>query len=347
VPNKGIAEDPARQGNGEEKGADLTRLAQVVADQQSVAPDESAGDADQTGSDADRTVSDMERALADGGQIATDRDQVASDWDQAERAIGTWEREESGESRAVAAEARARLAEQRDQRALDRDHTAEARDDAAARRDQDSSKIERKMASRGTSLRTALTHASEVRILAANDRARAAEDRAQAAADRERAAEEREAAIVEIRQAHRDELTGAYRRGSGEEALQSEIDRARRADEPLVVAFIDVDGLREVNNREGHAVGDALLREVVSAVRSRIRSYEPIVRFGGDEFVCAVGGLDLAEGEDRFAEIQGALAESRASAALSFGLAELREDDTLADLIERADVAMLEARRGR
>jgi diguanylate cyclase (GGDEF)-like protein len=201
------------------------------------------------------------------------------------------------------------------------------------------------MASRGTSLRTALVHAAEVRAQAARDRARAAEDRAQAAADRQRAADERATTLEELRRAHRDELTGAFLRGAGEEALQGEIERARRGDARLVLAFIDVDNLREINNRDGHPAGDALLRDVVAAIRSKIRTYEPIVRFGGDEFVCVLAEVDLKQAVERFTAIKDSFAASSGGAALSVGLAELREDDTLADLIERADAALLEARR--
>jgi diguanylate cyclase (GGDEF)-like protein len=370
LPRKGTGEDRSRQGNGGEKNPDLTRLSQVAVDQAFAASDQNGADKDQTGSDADQTLSDAELALADRDQLASDRDQIASDRDQAasdqellehpgpqtkaaheahqaDRAVGTQEREEVGKARAQAAEELARLATRRDTTAWQRDVTAQARDGAAERRDRDSAKIERKMASRGLPLRTAITHAAELREQAARDRARAAEDRAQAAADRERAAEEREAALAELRRAHLDELTGAFRRGSGEDALQAEIDRARRGDGTLVLAFIDVDNLRRVNNRDGHAAGDALLRNVVAAIRSQIRSYEPIVRFGGDEFVCAVTGLDLAQAEERFAGIQKSLAEDRARASLSFGLAELRDDDNLGELIERADLALLEARRRR
>jgi diguanylate cyclase (GGDEF)-like protein len=370
VPKKGTGEVRSRQGNGGDKDPRLTRLAEVAIDQEAGASDQSASDADQTASDADQTVSDAERELAARDQQASDRDQRASDRDQAlsdeelgkhpvpdvvavhdetlaQRQAGTDERKETGEHRAEVAEERAGQAEHRDQTALNRDLTAQARDTAAERRDNDSAKIERKMASRGTALRTALTHAAEVRAQAARDRARAAEDRAHAAQDRRRAAAERAAAMDELRQAHRDELTGAFRRGSGEEALQAELDRARRADDPLVLAFVDVDGLREVNNREGHSAGDALLRNVVSTIRSRIRSYEPIVRFGGDEFVCAVGGVDLQQAEVRFREVQDSLAESSDGAGLSVGLAELREGDTLAALIQRADAALLDVRRNR
>lgn len=203
------------------------------------------------------------------------------------------------------------------------------------------------MASRGSSLRAALMHAAEIRASAARDRRQAAEDRVQAAADRERAAEERDAVIEDLRHAHLDELTGAFRRGSGEEALRDEIERARRSDGNLVLIFVDVDDLRAVNNQEGHPEGDALLREVVAAIRSKMRSYEPIIRYGGDEFICAIGEVDLGQVEHRFRVIQDALGASGNGVTVSVGLAELRPDDTLEDLIERADRAMLDARRER
>ncbi len=365
--SKGTGEEGSRRGNGAEDGQDLTRLSEVAADQEAVASDQTASDADQTASDADETTSDRDqKELATRDQIASDRDQRASDRDQAvsdkelhdhpgadaqatrdanlaERVAGAEERQATGEIRSNAAEERARQARRRDDTAVHRDLNAQARDGAADRRDSESAKIERKMASRATALRTALSHAAEVRAHAAEDRARAAEDRAQAAEDRRRAADERELALAELR-AHRDEVTGAYRRGAGEQALQSEIERARRGDTGLVLAFVDVDGLREVNNRDGHSAGDALLRNVVSAMRSNIRSYEPIVRFGDDEFICAVSGVGLEQAEERFKAVQDALAESSGGAAVSVGLAVLGEEDLLADLIDRADAALLENR---
>jgi diguanylate cyclase (GGDEF)-like protein len=341
-----------------------------VEDHAPAAAEQCTSDADQTASDADQSASDTDRELSARDQQASDRDQRASNRDQAvsdrelrdhpgpteqathdanlaERVTGSEERQQTDEARAHAAVERARHATRRDETAWHRDVTAQARDSAAERRDRDSAKIERKMASRGLPLRTAITHAAEARVQAARDRARAAEDRTQAAGDRQRSAEEREVTLAELRRAHLDELTGAFRRGSGEDALQAEIDRARRGDAALVLAFVDVDNLRRVNNRDGHPAGDALLRDVVVAIRSQIRSYEPIVRFGGDEFVCAVTGLDLAQAEERFTRIQTSLAENRASASLSFGLAELRDDDSLDELIDRADAALLEARRRR
>jgi diguanylate cyclase (GGDEF)-like protein len=250
-------------------------------------------------------------------------------------------------ARAQAADRRVRLAAARDATAKRRDVSAQARDRAAAQRDRESANIERKMASRGSSLRAALMHAAEIRAQTARDRALAAEDRAKAAADRERAADERNAALAELHRAHIDDLTGAFRRASGQDALQRELDRARRDGGGLVLAFIDVDGLREINNLNGHPVGDALLRDVVEAIRSKIRSYEPIVRFGGDEFVCAVTGIDLDQARQRFKEVQESIAARHEGATVSLGLAELQPDDALKDVIERADAALLDARRSR
>ncbi len=350
------------------KDLGLAHLAEAAKDQDAAASDQSASDADQTASAIDQTLSDAEREFAARDQLASDRDQHASDRDQAasdqellmhpgaafgaahdaslaERLESAEERKAARKSRAMAAEERVLQAAHRDETAKHRDLTADARDTAADRRDSDSAKIERKMASRGTALRTALAHAAEIRAQAGNDRARAADDRTQAADDRRRAADEREVALAELRRAHQDELTGAFRRRTGEEALQGEIDRARREDHPLVIAFVDVDGLREINNSKGHSAGDALLRNVVSAIRSKIRSYEPIVRFGGDEFVCAIGGVDLSQAKIRFGEVQHSLAECSTGGAVSVGLAELREGDTLPDLIDRADAELLEKRR--
>ena len=363
---KHAGEPVAGQGNGGKSGPDLTRLAEAADDQGAAASDQSRSDTDQTASDLDQSASDVDQDLSVRDQQASNRDQQASDRDQAvsdreledhpgtaaqaahdaglaERQEGSRDRKETAQTRSAAAERRARQATERDATASLRDQSARDRDREADRRDRESAKIERKMGSRGSPLRTALVHAAEVRGQAARDRARAADDRAQAAADRERAAEEREQSLAELRRAHLDELTGAFRRGSGDAALQAEIDRARRGDGSLVLAFVDVDGLREINNRNGHAAGDWLLRGVVAAIRSKIHSYEPIVRFGGDEFVCAMSSLDLDQAEKRFETVQEMVRAG--GGAVSVGLAELRPDETLNELVDRADAALLERRR--
>ena len=90
------------------------------------------------------------------------------------------------------------------------------------------------------------------REAAAHDRELAAEDREQAAHDRSVAADELAAEGI-------DDLTGAMLRRVGLGAIQREMDRTQRSGEGLVVAYVDVDGLKAVNDTAGHMAGDALL----------------------------------------------------------------------------------------
>jgi diguanylate cyclase (GGDEF)-like protein len=156
---------------------------------------------------------------------------------------------------------------------------------------------------------------------------------------------ERRTAALE--QAHLDDLTGLYRREMGALALTKEIERARRADGRFVVAFIDVDGLKGVNDRDGHAAGDHVLRTLAAAIRSNLRSFDPIVRYGGDEFVCGLGGIDPESVDRRFRAIDRSLREA-VGVGISVGLASLARGDTVDKLIARADAALLDrkARRG-
>jgi len=171
-------------------------------------------------------------------------------------------------------------------------------------------------------------------------RREAAADRERAAAERAVAAEERASLEAQLRLAHLDLLTGTYRREMGQMALNQEIDRARRADGRFVVAFVDVDGLKAINDGQGHAAGDRVLQVVAQAIRTSLRSFDPIMRFGGDEFVCGLGGADLSDAERRFTAIEQAI-KTLAQVRISVGLAVLGAGDTAGALTERADAAML------
>jgi diguanylate cyclase (GGDEF)-like protein len=282
-------------------------------------------------------------------QAAIEADQTSSDADEASATAD------------VAATAR-------DDAAADREIVSNARDSAATARDRAAEEREFAEGPNGSAYAAAVRDAVEVRAQAAadrqlaaadrdrasldrrqaeNDRSRAANDRTHAATDREHAAMDRHQARLELERANTDDLTGAYRRRAGETALQHELDRARRSEEALVLAFVDVDSLKATNDGLGHAAGDARLRDVVTAMRSKIRSYEPIVRYGGDEFVCSMAGVALASVKARFGEINAVLGGRDHAGLLSVGLAELRPDDTLAALIGRADEALIAARSDR
>ena len=220
-------------------------------------------------------------------------------------------------------EERDRAADERDRAADQRDRAAEARDRTADERDRGQVRFSKRAGGD-----------------AARDREQAARDRIAAARDREQAARDRESGARERARAGVDGLTGALRRDRGLDDLKREIDRARRSDGRLVLAFVDVDGLKAVNDTHGHAAGDRLLRDVATALTTRLRSYDLVVRYGGDEFLCALPGIDIEGGERRFDEVAKRLTETNPRASLSIGLAELARSDTLEELTARADAAL-------
>ena len=87
-----------------------------------------------------------------------------------------------------------------------------------------------------------------------------------------------------------------------------------------------------------------MLKGLAKAFRSRLRSYDPVVRVGGDEFVCAVSDATVHQARQVFGDIQDAFSDGDPDASVTVGLAELRPEDSLAALIERADLALRETR---
>jgi len=185
-----------------------------------------------------------------------------------------------------------------------------------------------------------LADACAERRAAAAERAISAYDRFVAARERGEAARDRAASCI-------DELTHVRRRGAGMEQLGQEIARARRSCGGLIVAFVDVDGLKRVNDTDGHLAGDALLCAVAECLGSCLRSYDLIMRYGGDEFVCVLPGADAPTAHQRFAEVARALARSPTRGSITVGFAVLLDTDSASDLISRADAGLLAARAAR
>jgi diguanylate cyclase (GGDEF)-like protein len=312
--------------------------------------DQDLSDTDQTLSDSDQAIAERDQAESDADQAASDRDQAASDREfgrfrasdlmktdhaasESDRSRNSAARRAATGARAGSMLARSETGRKRDEVASLRDMQAQVRDRTAELRDDASDDHERALGRPGG-------YPSRGRATAAEDRQRAAEDRKRAAADRARAAEDREHALGEVRKAEMDDLTGFFRSRLGNDILRHEIDRAERNGGQLVFLYVDVNGLKQINDTLGHEEGNRLLRAVAEAMRSRLRSYDPVVRVGGDEFVSALPGIDVDQAVRVAVDIQGALGKAYAGATMSYGLSTLEPGDTVATMVKRGDDAL-------
>lgn len=130
--------------------------------------------------------------------------------------------------------------------------------------------------------------------------------------DRRLAAEDRRQAARYLSAAYRDETTGALNRRPGREQMQALLE---------------------------------LLAAVGTALRSSLRSYDLVVRYGGDEFVCALPGGTAEVARDSLARVRSAIDRLISGATISAGCADHRASDTLDDVIRRADTDLYQERR--
>lgn len=324
------------------------------------------------------------RMTPSGGSEPRDRSETQRDRSARERDEAASARDEANDERDRAADERDRAADERDRVGDRRDHAAARRDEAGDERDRDADRRDRDAQSQEESahppsaedclarMRQARSAAARDRTSSAGDRRSSATDREEDAADRASAAldrskaagdraagrfergnaeadraaarVDRDVSATDREAAHLDELTGAYRRGSGFLELEREMLRAHRDGQPLAVAFVDVDHLKDVNDSHGHAAGDLLLQQVCDALRAKLRAYDMVIRYGGDEFVCVLAGLTAEKAAARLASINTVLRTMSSGASMSIGVSEMRPEDSPAHLVRRADEALYRAR---
>jgi diguanylate cyclase (GGDEF)-like protein len=323
------------------------------------ADDGTLRDRDQTATDQDQTWSDHDQTASDRDQRSADEDQEASDHvfaagsDPVLHQRTSLARERSSRDRGAVSRLRDETSAARLQTAEDRDRSAELRDRGAEGRDR-LARLHDLQHDTDACREDILLRAERDRVRAAADRAKAADDRSRAAADRKEAAGQRaEARRTRAQARHNlelaatDDVTGAWTRKFGLVEVVREIERARRMGGRLMLAFIDVDGLKEVNDTQDHPAGDRLLRLVGETVRANVRPYDVIVRYGGDEFLCAMPNLTSAGAKQRMDTITAALTAANEGHSITFGLAEHEPADGLQELVSRADADLLDARHPR
>jgi diguanylate cyclase (GGDEF)-like protein len=134
--------------------------------------------------------------------------------------------------------------------------------------------------------------------------------------------------------------------------LNTELSRAKRLKTPLSVFFIDLDFFKLVNDTHGHLVGDEVLRSVAEKVSGAVREYDHVGRIGGEEFLvvlpnCSIeAALEVAERvRQRICDEAIVTATAQIRTSVSIGLAQLRANQELSDLLRRADIALYRAKQ--
>ena len=146
------------------------------------------------------------------------------------------------------------------------------------------------------------------------------------------------------RMAATDELTGARSR----RAFLAELDRRIGADEPFVLALLDVDHFKQVNDRHGHGVGDEVLAEVVRTVQAALRPEDVLGRVGGEEFGLLLADTSAAAALQVLERVRAAVAGAgggRPPVTVSIGVAPVSAGPDRTRLLSAADQALYVAKR--
>ena len=163
-------------------------------------------------------------------------------------------------------------------------------------------------------------------------------------------------ALEQIRQlATHDDLTGLLNRRAMLDRMQLEQHRSLRSGSPLLIAQLDIDHFKAVNDTHGHAAGDLVLQSFADTVRRNVRDTDVLARWGGEEFVLLLCDTPAADAVALMERLRQAVQAMQVPVAqggqpitvtVSIGLARHTPADPLAGTLERADRALYAAKAG-
>ncbi|MBC7364120.1 MAG: GGDEF domain-containing protein, partial [Candidatus Aminicenantes bacterium] len=150
-----------------------------------------------------------------------------------------------------------------------------------------------------------------------------------------------------------DPLTGLYNRRYLEETLERELLRAKRAENPVSVIMLDIDHFKKFNDTYGHEAGDFILQAVARTIQKSVRAEDIVCRFGGEEFIVILPGLELEKAVCRAELILDAVRRLEIkysdsvlkNLTISAGVAAFPEHgENWPELLQAADSALLQAK---
>jgi diguanylate cyclase (GGDEF)-like protein len=148
--------------------------------------------------------------------------------------------------------------------------------------------------------------------------------------------------------AHNDQLTDIYNRHYFNQHLINEIEKYKRDKNPFSLVIFDIDNFKSVNDEHGHQIGDQILQEITLLLKTKIRKYDILARWGGEEFVILLQGTTQQNAKKVAEYIRKVIENSKFVGNLevtcSFGIAEVSSIDDHEDLVKKADVALYRAK---
>jgi diguanylate cyclase (GGDEF)-like protein/PAS domain S-box-containing protein len=146
-----------------------------------------------------------------------------------------------------------------------------------------------------------------------------------------------------------DRLTGLFNRHQGERSLSERYAAAVASGAPLALIMCDIAHFKSINDSFGHPAGDRVIRQVTQVLRGAVRASDPVVRWGGEEFLVVLSDCTMARAKE-VAELMRVRVESAEDAqvgrvTLSLGVAALQPQEPLEDFIHRCDQALYQSKR--
>ncbi|WP_457564709.1 GGDEF domain-containing protein [Caminibacter sp.] len=151
---------------------------------------------------------------------------------------------------------------------------------------------------------------------------------------------------------HMDPLTKVYNRKALEKDLKEILEKGKEKDLDLVLAIVDIDDFKSINDKFGHLVGDFVLIKLTQIMKNLLRKSDKIYRFGGDEFIIVFNRSTLLNAQKSIERIVSKISKTALKykdnlikITISVGIAQHQKGDTLDSLIKKADEALYEVKK--